>query len=379
MASRRSDARRPVLVTGAGGCVGTLVVDELLRRGRRVVATDRPGVTARPPRRGLTWIEADLTDPAAVRALARGAGAEAVVHTAAWVDIAVPFERQAPINLHAVRYLYEASEAAGTRVFVHFSTGSLYAPKDGPLSEDDPLWPTSAYEEAKLLAEDYLRARVGSGPRKVILRPALIYGPRGKVLVAPLATLPALLEPLDGWIPRIRGGPRTNLVHARDVARAAIHLMDLDLPDGATFNVAAGDARTLGEHLAEVLEAGGRRQMDIEVPYPRAVVAALMPLLRYRTPFALANRLLGLLWRRRVEREGLAPELAPRIDREAVPYLASDTVFDTSRLEATGFELRYPTFRAGWNETVRWYRRHRWLPAEPPAPRQLPAEAGASA
>jgi nucleoside-diphosphate-sugar epimerase len=322
-------------------------------------------------------VEADLTDPAAAAALVQGVGG--VVHTAAWVDIAVPFERQAPINLHAVRYLYEAAEAASADVFVHFSTGSLYAPKDGPLSEDDPLWPTSPYEEAKLLAEDYLRARHGRGPRKVILRPALIYGPRGKVLVSPLATLPPLLEPLDGWIPRIRGGPRTNLVHARDVARAAVHLMGLALPDGATFNVAADDVLTLGEHLAAVLQAGGRRQMRLEVPYPRAAVAALLPLLRYRAPFDALNRALGLLWSRRASREGLVPELAPRLDREAVVYLTGDTVFDTARLKATGFELRYPTFAQGWAQTVRWYERNRWLPGGRSAPREIPASAGASA
>ncbi|HEY3354034.1 MAG TPA: NAD(P)-dependent oxidoreductase [Polyangia bacterium] len=355
-----------VLVTGAGGCVGAFIVDELGARGYPVTATDRPGTPPPAPRPGLVWAPADLTDPQASVSLC--AGVEAVIHTAAWVDIHATFEEQAPINLDAVRYLYDAAAAAGVAYFLHFSTGSLYAPKDGPLTEDDALQPSSPYELAKLLAEDYLRTRPGPGPLVNLVRPALIYGPRGKVLLAPLATLPTILHLLDGWIPRLRGGPRTNIVHSADVARAAVHLLEHRQPALATFNVATREVLPAGDLLATTLRTAGMTHAALDLPFPGRLVRAVRPLLTFPRPFELFNRGARTLWRRLTRGAQLAGGLEPRVDMEANVYLSGDTVFDVTRLEATGFEFRFSTFEEGWADTFDWYRSHNWIPARPAHP-----------
>lgn len=362
---------RTVLVTGAAGCVGAFLVEELLERGYRVVGTDRAGAPVPPAHERLTWIEAELTDPAVAPRLCRGV--DAVIHTAAWVDIAAPFATQAPINLHAVRFLHQAASAAGATWFLHFSTGSIYAPKDGPITEDDPLLPTSSYERAKLLAEDYLRAQA---PHPVVnlVRPTLIYGPRGRVLLATLATLPTFLGPLDGWIPKLRRGPRFNVVHGHDVARAAVHLLEHRQPHLATFNVATPEVLAAGDLLATALRTAGITTAGIEVPYPERLVKAILPLLGYPQPFAAINRVARRLWRLLTGDQVRSDGLTPRVDMEATAYLGGDTVFDPARLLATGFTFRYPTFEAGWQETWDWYRGHHWIPARP-APLPLPQAA----
>lgn len=363
------NSQETVLVTGASGCVGTFLVEELLDAGHRVIATDRPEATAPAPRANLVWRPADLTDPSGAAALVKGA--TGVIHTAAVVEVATPFEDQAPINLFAVRYLYDAAKAEGVSHFLHFSTGSLYAPKDGPLNEDDPLIPTSPYERTKLLAEDYLRTRT-EGPIINIVRPALIYGPRGRVLLAGLATLPALLRRLDGRIPRLTGGPRTNLIHSRDVARAAAYLFQLRSPNGSTFNLAPPEILSAGEILATVLRTAGLAQGRPDMPYPGRLAAALLPLMDYAAPFAVFNFLTGNYWNRLMRAMNLDGGLAPRLDREAAMYLGADAVFDTSRLTSTGFTFRYPTFEAGWSDTFSWYVDNNWVPSperEPPQTR----------
>jgi nucleoside-diphosphate-sugar epimerase len=358
---KKKSKPKPVLVTGAAGCVGAILVDELLNAGYPVTATDRPGAPTPGPRKGLTWTELDLARFDRFPELVRGV--DAVIHTAAWVDITVPYEKQAPINLYAVRRLYEAAAAEGVSRFIHFSTGSLYAAKDGPLTEDDPLRPTSAYELTKLLAEDFLKAQVGQGPPVTILRPALIYGPRGKVLVAPAATLPPLARPFSGWIPGVRGGPRNNLVHALDVARAAVHLLTHPQPDGSVFNVASDDVLSGGQLMDIIMKVGGVELLELRIPFPSPLVAAALPLLSYPAPFELMNRIAGALWERVVERENLQPELAPRVDMEAMAYMTGNVIFDSRALKRTGFRFRFPTFLEGWTETVRWYRANRWLPS----------------
>jgi hypothetical protein len=55
---------------------------------------------------------------------------------------------------------------------------------------------------------------------------------------------------------------------------------------------------------------------------------------------------------------------------EATAYLSGDTVFDPTRLLATGFTFLYPTFEAGWQQTWDWSRGNHWIPAQP-APHPL--------
>lgn len=363
-----------VLVTGAAGSVGRLLLSLLLKSGYEVVATDRGEAPddlrqAEVEPAKLTWRSADLTHREVIPPLMEGV--DAVIHTAAWVDITIPFSHQAPINLHAVMDLFQEAVRRGVRRFVHFSTGSLYASSDSPLREDSPRHPTSAYEETKLLAEDYLESQRGQGTQITVLRPALIYGPRGKVLVSPVATVPPLVAPLNGIMPRLEGGPRTNLVHATDVARAAKHLLDRHQKDDLeTFNVACTDIVSMGELFNTVLEVGGIRALPVALPFPQKALSLLLPVLSYELPFRLLNAGAQQLWRHHVKRHGLEPALAPRVDREATPYLAGDVVFDSSRLKATGFKFSFPTFREGWAQTVQWYQDHSWLPREAPTPRR---------
>ena len=351
-----------VLVTGAAGCVGAYLVEELLDHGHRVIATDRPGAPVPPPHERLVWREADLTDPAVAPGLC--AGGDAVIHTAAWVDIAAPFAAQAPINLYAVRYLHQAAAAAGATYFLHFSSGSIYAPKAGPITEDDPMLPTSSYERAKLLAEDYLRAQPAQ-PVVNLVRPTLIYGPRGRVLLAPLATLPTFLGPLAGWIPRLRGGPKFNVVHGHDVARAAVHLLEHRQPHLATFNVTTPEILTGGDLLGTVLRTAGITTAGLEVSYPERLIKAIMPLLGYPQPFKAINAVGRTLWRLLTSDQVRSDGLTPRVDMEATAYLGGDTVFDAARLLATGFTFLYPRFEAGWQQTWDWYRGNHWIPTQP--------------
>lgn len=357
---------RTVLITGATGSVGALLVEEALAHGFRVRASDRPGAQPLPAAPGLTWVWADLAQPESIPPLVDGI--DSVVHSAAWVDIHVSFEVQAPINLDAVRLLYEAAERSGVRHFVFYSTGSLYAPSDRPLTEDSPLKAASGYERAKLLAEDYLSSRVGSGPIINSLRPALIYGPRGKVLINPMATVPVLLSFLDGYIPGMVGGPRTNLVHALDAARAALFLLEHPQPDGALFNVAADEVASLGVYMDLVLELAGMRRASFALPFPTRLIRGLTPLINHPELTDVVNGVLERIWSRLRLRYGLAYDgMKPRLDLEALPYLTRDTVFDNARLKSLGFTYSFPDFRSGWEDTLRWHRANRWLPPMPAA------------
>ncbi len=374
-------AGETVLVTGAAGTVGGYAVRELVARGKRVIAADRPGARwdlDLPPGAPVETREGDLTDLSfCVDAVT---GADAVIHTAATIDLGQDEATMRRINVDAVRYVYEAARARGCRRFVHFSSASIYEKRRRPIDESAPFDPQSPYERSKVDAERWLWARPRAGaPEVVVVRPSMIYGPRARFLGAKLATVPPIVALFFGLVPRIRGGASCNWAHAEDVARAAAFLLDEPRAAWEAYNVADDVALTFGEILEVATRAYGL-PLGPEVPYPTRLLGAVGPwlaesdlLLRALT---IGNR---RLWDFIVRRHGLVPAIDASIDRETFLYAAVEAVFDTRKIRALGWEPKWKDFRTGYPEVLRWFQRQRWVPTYGPAAAEGGAAEGAGA
>jgi nucleoside-diphosphate-sugar epimerase len=357
-----------VAVTGAAGTVGALLVDELLQRdGVRVIRVDLPDtpLPELPPAaaRRVEDRPGDLTDVAFARPALRGA--THVVHAASVRDLALPFAALKPINVDAVGWLYEAARDEGVRAFVHVSTGAVYQRTRGVITEDTPLRADCDYEQTKLDAEAMVHqhARHG-GPGWVILRPAQVYGPRGKLLAGALVTLPPLLKLLSGGTAMfgVRGGPRSNWVHAADVARAALFVLERRDAYGETFNVCDDVPLTFGEIVNAAIAAYGF-PITATVPIPPKWIGRLaVPLLESDPVLGAINAATAVLWKVLQQRHGLAEDLSPRIDRALGAFLIRDRVFSNARLRGLGWEPRHPDIRRALPEVLAWYQERRWVP-----------------
>jgi hypothetical protein len=134
----------------------------------------------------------------------------------------------------------------------------------------------------------------------------------------------------------------------------------VDHPDdaavhGRAFNVADEAPLPLAEHLAAALSAVGYQPGRILPTWPR-LTSALLWLVRHvpdRVLLASINARLGRAWERVARRSGVAPALAPRVDREALHWMAADHYYDTSRLEALGWRALHPVATAAYPETIR--------------------------
>lgn len=352
--------RKKILVTGAAGCVGLQLIRILEKKGYALRLTDRPGSGLPVPARNIEVAPADLTDPRQIPRLTRGISA--VIHLAALVDISLTLDEIAPLNLTAVRNLYAAAARDGVRRFIFFSTGSLYAFKKGFVSEEDPANPLNDYGRSKLLGEDYLRSQNHRGPSVTIIRPALIFGPRGRVLLNMLAPIPALLSLFSRRAFRFAGGPVTNCVHSYDIANAAVFLMEHPQPHGEIFNVANDDPLDVGTMMNIILKEGGIRPVGPALPYPTWLMEWSNPVLSREASIGLLNSVIRRLWRRVKRKNGLKGELAPRVDPEMLDFFVHDMRFSNRKIKQLGFKLRYPDFASGWRETIRWMRREKWLP-----------------
>src|SRR4029078_336715 len=178
----------PVLVTGAGGFIGSHLAERLVREGARVRAFVRyksdgtwGWLDHSLVKTDLEVVAGDVADAGSVgRAVA---GCEAVFHLAALIGI--PYSYQAPLsylrtNIEGTLNILQAAREAGVQRVVHTSTSEVYGSAQYvPIDEAHPLAGQLPYSATKIgadkLAESYHRS---FGLPVVIIRPFNTFGPR---------------------------------------------------------------------------------------------------------------------------------------------------------------------------------------------------------
>jgi UDP-glucose 4-epimerase len=150
-----------VLVTGGAGYIGSVVADELLQAGHDVVVFDNlsRGHRQAVPR-NAELVVGDLADRGGLEQLLRSRRIDAVMHFAALIEAGESMKAPEEFFRHNTSNaltLLEAMLAARVMRFVFSSTAALFGnPERTPIEEDDPVHPTNAYGESKLLVERML-------------------------------------------------------------------------------------------------------------------------------------------------------------------------------------------------------------------------------
>jgi nucleoside-diphosphate-sugar epimerase len=242
MTAITDDRRRSVLVTGAGGFLGSAVVEHLSRAGFRVRAwLGGPLDSVRKPTVPVETLQADIADEAAARqALKR---IDVVVHLAGLPSVAASWEHPAEFaRTHVVgtANLLQACVANGVRRMVAISSAEVYGQPDrNPVSEDSALKPRSPYGAVKLAAEHLVESFVvGRGLDAIVLRPFSIYG-RGLSSASLLGTI--FRQSLSGdrvVLNNLR--PVRDYCHVDDLARAVVHAAETTLTGFHVFNIGTG-------------------------------------------------------------------------------------------------------------------------------------------
>jgi UDP-glucose 4-epimerase len=149
-----------VLVTGGAGYIGGVAADQLLQAGHRVTVFDSlaKGYRVAVPE-GVTFIQGDIHDRAALDAVMSAGRFDGILHFAASIEAGESMREPGRYfynNVAGSLALIEAAVAYGIPRFVFSSTAAVYASKDAPLTEADPLAPANAYGATKLMVEQIL-------------------------------------------------------------------------------------------------------------------------------------------------------------------------------------------------------------------------------
>ena len=170
-----------VLITGAGGFIGSHLVDSQLEQGHDVLAVDLHLDQLQPQSAhpSLEAITGDITDEKLLKRLVDGV--EIVYHLAsAHLDVRLSDEHYRRVNVGATLSLLESARKAGVKRFVHCSSvGVIGDVENPPADETTDCHPTNIYERTKLEGEREALAHARrTGFAVVVMRPAWVYGPR---------------------------------------------------------------------------------------------------------------------------------------------------------------------------------------------------------
>ena len=150
-----------ILVTGGAGYIGSIVAEELIREGESVVVFDNlyTGHRAAVPPEAI-FVEGDLADRAAVKAVFDTYEIDAVMHFASYTlvgeSMEQPFKYLGDNVTNGLNLLQEAV-AHGVRRFILSSTANLFdQPERMPIDEEERIIPGSPYGESKHILERIL-------------------------------------------------------------------------------------------------------------------------------------------------------------------------------------------------------------------------------
>src|SRR5208283_2889414 len=279
--------RMKVLVTGGAGYIGSVVADELLQAGHQVVVFDnltRGHRQAVPKNAEL--IVGELADRAHLDQVFRLRAIDAVMHFAALIEAGESMKAPEAFfrnNTANALTLLEATLAAGVKRFVFSSTAALYGnPDRTPIEEDDPIHPTNAYGESKLLVERMLAwFHQIHGLRYASLRYFNAAGAsrpdQGEAHQPETHLIPRILQVALGRTPHVNifgtdyptpdGTCVRDYIHVGDLARA--HLLALDALDKSSpliYNLGNGHGFSVREVVEVAMEVTGHRIPVIESP-----------------------------------------------------------------------------------------------------------------
>ncbi len=245
-----------VLVTGATGFLGGVIVRQLSETGATVKALGRrPGRTAYIA--GLPNVEVlpgDITDLERMNAIMPGV--DVVIHAAA--ALGGSLQHQSTVNVHGTYNVARAAVGSAVKRFVHVSTISVYGYRNrADVTEQTPVNPgADAYHITKAEAEKALiDVSHRHGLAYSIVRPGMIYGPRSTAWTKTLFKL-AKRGPI--WLGD--GSGSAYPVHVEDVAQMCLVLASHPNAVGQVFNCTPDPSPTWREFLGGYVALAGRRR-----------------------------------------------------------------------------------------------------------------------
>ncbi|MFC2036467.1 GDP-mannose 4,6-dehydratase [Chloroflexota bacterium] len=251
---------RQVLVTGAGGFIGSHLTERLVELGactRALVHYNALGTWGwldhSPLRDDMEIVTGDICDRDSVQQAMQGS--EVVFHLAAL--IAIPYSYRAPAsyvrtNVEGTLNVLQAARELNVERIVHTSTSEVYGTaRYVPIDEEHPLQGQSPYSASKIGADKLAEAYHASFALPVVtVRPFNTFGPRQSAR----AVIPAIVtQCLAGETIRLGNlHPTRDLNYVANTVDGFLKAASVPAAVGQTINLGSGREISIGQ-LAKVI------------------------------------------------------------------------------------------------------------------------------
>lgn len=269
------DGAKPMTacVTGASGMIGSRIVQKLLTRGYQVRVLTRRNYL----NHGVQVFKAELSDEACLEQFI--CGADMVFHCAAELrDVSKMHE----VNVIGTERIVKLIKRYRVGYFCHLSSaGVIGSTTQEWVDESTPCRPQNAYERTKLEAEIIACAPL-EGCSTVILRPTNVVDENhlGELILPVNLSLQSRLKAF------VKGGECAHIVHAEDVAEAAIYFSSRPSHEPRLFLVSLDDdpLNTVANLWALYRTRTADRQQNVVAPFPHlpAVIPYLLRKMLYQ-------------------------------------------------------------------------------------------------
>ena len=257
---------KSVLVTGAGGFIGSHLVERLVSLGARTSALVRYSsagswgwLDQSPVKDDVKVVLGDIRDQDSTQRAVEGA--DIVFHLAAL--IAIPYSYHAPLsyvrtNVEGTLNVLQSAIRNDVGLVVHTSTSEVYGTaRSVPISETHPLQGQSPYSATKIGADKIAESfNLSFGLPVVTVRPFNTYGPRqsARAVIPTIVTQALAGEP-------IRLGniePTRDLNYVADTVEGFINAAESSKAVGEVINLGTGREISIGELAATIIKTLGK-------------------------------------------------------------------------------------------------------------------------
>ena len=259
-------AGKRVLVTGAGGFIGSHLTERLVALGadvRALVHYNARGSSGwldhSPVRESAQVMAGDICDRDSVRRAVEGR--EAVFHLAAL--IAIPYSYHAPesyirTNILGTLNVLQAARETGVECVVHTSTSEVYGTAQYvPIDEAHPLQGQSPYSASKIGADKIAEAfHLSFAVPVVTVRPFNTFGPRQSAR----AVIPTIIAQLLAG-EKVRLGslhPTRDLNFVANTVEGFVQAAAEPAALGRTINLGSGREISIGDLAQTIARLMGR-------------------------------------------------------------------------------------------------------------------------
>jgi UDP-glucose 4-epimerase len=246
--------RTSVLITGAGGYLGSLCLERLVASPgafEKIVALDVREVAPNDQLPGVHYVAADIRSPD-LHAVFQRHAVDTVVHLAFVVTPgkSTTREMEYSVDVSGTRSVLDACSAANVRKIIVTSSGAAYgyhADNPQPLTEKDPLRGNEefAYSHHKRLVEEMLARHREEHPEveQLVLRVCTILGEKASNQITALFERKLVID---------LGGATAPFVFIEDGDVAGCVLKGIHEENSGVYNVAADGTLSMRE-IAEFL------------------------------------------------------------------------------------------------------------------------------